>query len=298
MSMKRLMMNTLVAVFATTLAGYGVAQAQDEWDDDADLGGFEDEDTGFGDDMGGDMDAEPEPVAEAGDASPTGWLTGWPMQQVLRPTTLPAGGMAVGVDLDMDKGFDFVVLSPSFRYGVSDQIEAGFAYSGIFLQPDFEAAEGALLLTGAYNVMRTDNMDLSARGTFGYHLGLEALFPLVLGADFKYLLNEKMAVVVPGHHLYIGLEEPNAIILDLPVGFGFQATDNIYAQVDTSLATIGIKDADNVIFGADAIPLQVMGFFSPNNTMDIGAGISTDVKNDPGDNLWLHIAFRYYLGVE
>jgi hypothetical protein len=68
------------------------------------------------------------------------------------------------------------------------------------------------------------------------------------------------------------------------VGFAFQASPQIYAFANTNLAVIEISDAESGFIFADFIPLSLGAFFSPSNTMDVGASLDLgDLKADEMD---------------
>lgn len=206
-----------------------------------------------------------------------------PQEIILRPQTTPGGQITVGGDVSL--GFDPTAIGLGLvgAYGVSDQLEVGVGY-GLAIEP-FEA-KGDLAVEAAYNIMEGD-LSVAAQGTFGYSLLAEGLAPLTLGARVRFRLSDQMAVFSPGNHLIVFLEgDPKPILFNLPVGFAFQATPNVYAFAGTNLAIIGLANAEGIdgfIF-ADFIPLALGAFFSPSNTMDLGATLDLgDLKADEMD---------------
>ncbi len=226
-----------------------------------------------------------------------------PQEIIMRPLTTPAGQITVGGDVgfliipDVDMG---IGLSLGGRYGVSDKIEAGASYG--FSLKEFEA-KGSLTLEGAYNIME-GNLAVAANASFGYDVEGSGLEPLALGARVRFRLNDKMAVYSPGGQLSIALEEqivPPAttgatpITLGLPVGFQYQASPQINAFLQTSLANIKIADSANAFLFADFIPLSVGAFFSPSNTMDFGGSVSWIDLKEFSDILVISASARLHM---
>jgi hypothetical protein len=199
-----------------------------------------------------------------------------PQEIIMRPMTTPMSQITVGGDLFL--GFDPTTmgLDVGAAYGVSDKIEVNGGYA--FSLKDFEA-KGDLHVEGAFNIM-DGNLGVAAQATLGYNLLLEGLDPLGAGARVRFRLNDQMAVVSPGNQLVVTLDpvdvagvEFSPIFLQLPVGFAYQASPQIYAFANTNLAVIEISDAETGFFGADFVPLSLGAFFSPSNTMDFGASL-------------------------
>ncbi len=249
--------------------------------------------------------AEPAPVVEA---SVEGATAGsWSQRVIDRPLNLLAGMIRVDAALGVAKltittpgippapdtttTATGVGLGVGVGYGVSDKLEAGVSY-GISLK-EFEA-KGPLRLYGLFNLAHSEKMRLSAGASFGYNLGSKKV-GIGAGLAFQYHLNDKMMVYMPPTHLQIGLD-PTTAVLSLPVGFGFQATDNIFAAVETSLFDIGLKPSGSAFFGADRTPLTLLVSYSPSNKMDLGVSIGAPNIPDIAD-LFVFSAFaRLYLG--
>lgn len=204
-----------------------------------------------------------------------------PQEIVARPLTTPGGQITVGGDvgllsLKLIDRTTSIGLGLSGAYGVSDDLEVGASYG--FSLKEFEI-KGDLNVNAAYSILK-GNLSLAADVGFGYNVNGEALDPLTLGAEVRFNVNDQLAIYSPGHQLSIGLESPNAMALGLPVAVGYQVNKQIFAHVDTSIGTIALKEGDSAFIFADYIPLQVGAFFSPSNTLDIGAAIDfLDLKH-------------------
>jgi hypothetical protein len=221
----------------------------------------------------------------------------WPQEIIMRVLTLPEGVWAAGVDPAADKSFDAVATGLMFAYGVTPELEVGVGY-GLLVEP-FEA-KGSVEVGAGYAFYRQGKFEFVGRGSVGYDLLAEGMAPLGLGVQGQYTHNDKLAVVMPAGQLSVALAsdamDATPVTLDLPIGIGVQPTSAIYAQVDTVLASVGVSDADTAVFGADIIPLNVGAFYSPSNMIDVGAGVSTDLKA-AGDTLAFFAALRYYGGL-
>jgi opacity protein-like surface antigen len=195
-----------------------------------------------------------------------------PQEIIDRPRTTPGGQITVGGDLGLVViDGNPIGLGLSGLYGVDDKIEVGAAYG--FSLKDFEI-KGDLGVHAAYSFLDAGALTAAADIGVGYNIFGEALDPLAVGVEAQFKLGDKAAVFTPGKQLSIGLEDPNAINLALPVGIGFQAAPNIYAAVQTQVLNIGISEADSGFIFADYLPLSLGATFSPSNTLDVGASIT------------------------
>jgi len=228
----------------------------------------------------------------------------WAMEIIKRPLTLKKGMIAARGDLGILKLTTVSMTTPPVTasatavqlvvgagYGISDKLEAGVSY-GISLK-EFEA-KGPLRLYGLFSIKDSPKMRVAAGAGFGYNLASEKL-GIDAGLAFQYHLNDKMMVYMPPSHLQIGLD-PTAVSINLPVGFAFQATPNIFAYAQTNLFNIGIEPSGSSFIFADNIPLTVGAWYSPSNKMDIGASIGAFDLPDIADLFVFTISARLYLG--
>jgi hypothetical protein len=219
-----------------------------------------------------------------------------PQEIIMRPMTTPGGQITIMGDLPIliapDPIGTAIGLGVGGAYGVSDKIEVGVGY-GLSLK-EFEA-KGDLAIEGAFNIME-GNLGVAANLTTGYNLLAEGLDPLGIGARVRFRLNDKLAIVSPGSQLSIALDgDPKPITLGLPVGVAFQASPQIYAWLTTELANISISNSSTVVFGADYIPVTAGAFFSPSNTMDLGASISWFDLKEASDTLIIGLHGRLHI---
>lgn len=307
---------SVIGFFALAFAGSGVAFAQDDPCDGGDVCEGEDGiEEAVEDGDGAEGDAATGADGDAGDAggdAATGAGGAYPVAYLARPRVLPAGAWEAGLDLSYINGAEAIIIGSvipgalsgagglSFQYGVMDKLSAGLSYS--FALKDFEI-KGALNLNAGYLVVHNESMQIRADVMLGYNLLLESLGPVGVGATIQYNLNDKMAVLSsPGffmdNKLDFGLGEVQPMYIRLPVGFGYQVADNIYAQVDTLLAIIEVSDSETGFIGADFLPLNVTGMYSLDNMIDVGANIGFgDLLENAGDNMYVGVMARYRGGL-
>ncbi|MBK7538731.1 MAG: hypothetical protein IPI49_25870 [Myxococcales bacterium] len=233
----------------------------------------------------------------------------WPRANIARPLTLPKGLINAGGTINGLAKFETFTLGLNGGYGVSDDLEVRLSY-GLTLK-EFEA-KGPLAFEVGYKILRGaagGKLEVIGRVGTGYDLALEGLAPLVAGAQVQYNISDKLAVVSSGKHLNISLEEASSgvapapvvtirpIFLSLPVGVGYQATPELYAQIDTNIGNIEISDAPTTFIFADFIPLTASFVYNLQPALDITASFGfTDLKNNAGDNITASIGAQYYIG--
>jgi hypothetical protein len=188
-------------------------------------------------------------------------------------------------------GTTLVGLRAGAGYGVSDKLEVGGSYA-ITLK-DFEA-KGPLSAYGLFNLKNDPKLRISAGASLTYDLAAES-FGIVGGLAAQYHLNDKMMVFMPATHLQLGID-PTDISIQIPVGFGFQANDNIFASAETSLATIGIDPSGSAFIFADVTPLTLSAFYSPSNKMDFGVSFLMPNVPDVADIFAITLSARLFLG--
>lgn len=298
--------SALAMVFACTLlAPAGVAWAQDEEEAGEEEAASEEGASEEGASEEG-AEASSEEAATEEEAPAAGGR--WPRANIARPLTLPKGLINAGGTINGLAKFETFTLGLNGGYGVSDDLEVRLSY-GLTLK-EFEA-KGPLAFEVGYKILRGaagGKLEVIGRVGTGYDLALEGLAPLVAGAQVQYNISDKLAVVSSGKHLNISLEEitvgvPPAtatvrpIYLSLPVGVGYQATPELYAQIDTNIGNIEIADYTTGFIFADFIPLTASFVYNLQPALDITASFGfTDLKNNAGDNIVASIGAQYYMG--
>lgn len=294
--------SALAMVFAgLLLAPASVAFAQDEEES-----GEDESSEAASEEGSSEESAEATSEESSSEEAPSEAAGRWPRQVIARPLTLPKGLINVGANIPFTQKFEVIGLGLNFGYGISDDLEVRASY-GLTLK-EFEA-KGTLGFGAGYKILRGaagGKLELIARADTGYSLLAEGLAPLKLGAQVQYNISDKLAVVSPQAGLRIALEEvviPPAtdgfrpIDLVLPLGVGYQATPELYAQIDTTLANIEVSDSATTFIFADNIPLTASVVYNLQPALDITASFGfTDLKNNAGDNIVAAIGAQYYMG--
>ena len=219
----------------------------------------------------------------------------YPQEIIARPLTLVTGMWEAAAFAATNEGFDFFGVQVAGNYGVSDKLTVGVSYAFTLDPSEFK---GPFVANALFSFLTDDKMEAVATGSLGYDLLAEGITPLNAGVLVQYNLNDKMAVIAGGNQLTITLEgDVKPIFLSLPVSFGYQVDNQIYAEVGTNIGTIEIADADTTFIFADNIPVTAAGFFSPDNKMDIGLTLSTELKDNAFDPLFIGVLARYRGGM-
>ena len=251
-------------------------------------------------------------IAHADDAAPAAAdatpAPRWPRAVIARPLTMPDSLMHAGVDFTANHDFSALGARPNSSYGIDDKLEAGLGYT-FALDP--AEIKGALDPWVGYAIVRgavSGKLEIIARGTIGYNALTKTVNPLQLGVQVQYNVSSKLAIISNslgatggGGQLVIGVDAPTGgtkpIKLVLPVAVGYQATPELYLQLDTVLASITIKDSANAFIGADATPVSLSGVYNAIPALDLLAGISCDPNAASfGDSIAFGIGARYYVG--
>jgi hypothetical protein len=209
----------------------------------------------------------------------------------------------LGVDMGANHDVSAIGAAPIVGYGITDDFEVLVPYA--FAAKDFEA-KGIVNVDAGYKLLRGaagGKLEASARVRGGYDLLAEAATPLMIGVHVQYSVTDKLALITgtPGtQQLRIALAEDammtKPIDVSVPVAVGYQATPELYLQLDTKLAQFDIKDSANVFIGADATPVLFTAVYNVVPALDVQAAIGTDLSNEPGDTLTFLVGARYYAG--
>ncbi len=273
-------------------------------------------------DAGAEEPAPPEGEAEAAappegaaptppEEAPAAPAARWPRSVIARPLTLPKGLAQLGADFAANNDFSVVAMNAVAGYGITDDLEATLFYA-FALEP--AEIKGSLDVDLGYKLLRGaagGKLEVIGRGRAGFNVLGEDANPIRLGAHVQYNVTDKIALITPGQQLVIGLAEDDAggtpMFVQLPVAVGFQATPELYVQLDTALAQIEIADSGNAFFGADTTPIAVTAVYNAIPALDVIAAIGLNLtppeSADPmaadpgvGDTLTFLLGARYYLG--
>jgi hypothetical protein len=246
-----------------------------------------------------DPAAAPAPAAEEAPAP----ASRYPRGVIDRPLTLPAGLAMLGADfIALNKEFDVILGAPIVGYGITDDFEVQVPYT--FTLKEFEA-KGTLNLELGYKILRGaagGKLEMIARARPGYDFVNELAAPILLGLHVQYNATPQFAIIsgIPGtEQLKITVDGASGaakpIDFSLPLGLGFQATPELYFELDTKIATINISDSKTTSLG-DFAPVAVTAVFNAIPALDVQAQIFTDLANTPDETLGFLVGFRYYAG--
>ena len=245
------------------------------------------------------------------DASATAAVPNWPQAAIDRPYVRPKGSIAAYAQFGLASisipatpvtpagSITIDALGIGGAYGVTDQITAGAQYAfSLGLGDNDFTAQGPLTLWGGYGITHTSKLSITATADFTIDLcgGRDVMGDCVsaksinAGLGARYNLAPNMAVFTGapfgpgpvGQHLSISLESDGPIDFDVPVGFGFQATPQLFAFAQTQLATIHFNPpdmGDSITFIGDSIPLTLGGLFAVNKNIDVHASLFLDLAN-------------------
>jgi hypothetical protein len=272
----------------------------------------------FADGSGSDATAPAAPDAGTpATVAPGGW-----MQLDSRPLTIPTGKLAVdgllplfGIGDGNDTQFG-AALQLSGTYGVNDKLEVGADFS-LALSPDFQA--NTLSGRAAYLLLHQDKLDFAAAASLTVGLSDSNVFELDVGAWLRYRIAPKMMLftgepttlplpslglgVIGGYLLGpipyqfgIGFNDGTPINFSLPVGFGYQATPNVwvYGQVVLlDVLSFGNTSYTDILF-RDIIPITIGGYYTISDKMEAGLSLGDDLEN-AGDLYAFTFNFRYWV---
>jgi hypothetical protein len=254
---------------------------------------------------------DPDPAEPGSAASTTAATTDdaapaprYPRAVVARPLTLPKGLAMLGADAGANHDFSTMTGAPILGYGFTDDFEVQVPYA--FATKDFEI-KGNLAIDVGYKLLRGaagGKLEAIARVRGGYSFLDEIATPLQLGVHVQYNFTDTLAVIsgVPGsQQLRITLDDGGSMVkpidFSLPIGVGYQATPELYLQLDTKLFQLDLSDSENLAIFADVTPVALTAVYNVMPALDVQAAIAIDLSNDePGDTLSFLLGFRYYAG--
>ena len=234
-----------------------------------------------------------------------------------RSPTLPASGLELHGSLPFfasgDLGGDTLVLGGvGGAFGVSDDFELGADYA-FEVSPETDAA-GVLAGHGLVRIAHGGQVSAAAGAGFIYSHAADGI-AFTGGLSLRIRLSDQVSLFsntsgiplcgsclqllgpVTGQLVVLHPNdgEDNLVFLNLPIGLGVQATPQVYLFAETVLATALLSpDTENIALGADYVGLHLGGWFSASKTLDIGAGVGTDLK-DANDAYLVELRARLFL---
>jgi hypothetical protein len=227
----------------------------------------------------------------------------YPRAVIARPLTLPQGLAMLGADATANHDFSAMNGAPVVGYGFTDDFEVQIPY--VFATKELEL-KGSLNVDLGYKLLRgalDGKLEAIARARAGYNMLTETANPLMIGVHVQYNITDTLAVIsgTPGsQQLRISLDDDGTMTkpadLSLPLAIGYQATGELYLQIDTKLFQIDLHDSANAVIGSDTTPMALTVVYNVLPALDVQAAVATDLSNAPGDNLSLLLGARYYAG--
>lgn len=240
----------------------------------------------------------------------------WSRSVIDRPVTLPTGKLGAGAQLQIARASLGPLGSATATglgivggYGINDKLSVGGSYS--FTLDEFEI-KGPLSIYGAYTLVDNGKLTIGASADVVFNFngsdgmgGSSTDTTIHAGLAARYKIAPQLAVFTGspwtpgplGQHLSLGLNEGAPKTFSIPVGVGFQATPELFAFANTTLATIMLSDpgmGDRVSFIGDLIPLTIGAFYSV--TPNIDAVVAFDMPDVPsvGDLFAVTVGARYF----
>ncbi len=224
-------------------------------------------------------------------------------------------------------------------YGISKDLSVGAEYGFPFAGDgtDKTTGRGPLHLYGLFSLTQDDSLTVAVVAAFQANLAgaFDAMSgdPVTTkafsaGFDVRYKVTPDVAVfsgspfgpAVPGtlaglqiaglpargtqQHFSMSLEDNGPVLFDVPVGVGFQATPELFAYLDTVLASIAISESPyrelsgqtktTVFFGGDDLkyPLHLGAFYALDKNIDLGGALLTNL-DAVGDLYVVSLAARW-----
>jgi hypothetical protein len=224
-------------------------------------------------------------------------------------------------------------------YGISKDLSVGAEYGFPFAGDgtDKTTGRGPFNLYGLFSLTQDDSLTVAVYAAFQANLAgaFDAMSgdptttkAFLAGFDVRYNVTPDIAVftgspfgpAVPGtlaglaiagvpargtqQHFSMSLEDNGAILFDVPVGVGVQATPDLFAYLDTTLASFAIsnspykemsgKTKSAVFFGGDdlELPLHLGAFYAFDKNIDLGGAVLTNLDS-VGDLYVVSLAARW-----
>jgi hypothetical protein len=224
-------------------------------------------------------------------------------------------------------------------YGISKDLSVGAEYGFPFAGDgtDKTTGRGPFHLYGLFSLTQDESLTVAVVAAFQANLagGFDAMSgdptttkAFSAGFDVRYKLTPDLAVftgspfgpAVPGtlaglaiaglpargaqQHFSMSLEDKGAILFDVPVGIGWQAMPELFAYLDTVLASFAIsnspyvemsgKTKSAVFFGGDDLkyPLHLGAFYAFDKNIDLGGALLTNL-DAAGDLYVVSLAARW-----
>lgn len=214
-------------------------------------------------------------------------------------------------------GFTTEDLQLGGAYGITDRFTAGLQY-GFPIAGDNTGQrrfQGPLAAYAMFSVLRGDRLVLAATadftadfcGTNNLMGGCAIASAIHAGVGLRFKVAREVALysgdpIGPGpvgHQLAISLQRGGPVTFDVPVGGELQATDHLFAYLQTDLVRFNLAnagpDAASVIGSrALGVPLAVGGYLALNERLHLGFQLAFGNLVHAGDAWDLGVLVRWY----
>ena len=217
----------------------------------------------------------------------------------------------------MTVGFTTEDLQLGGAYGITDRFTAGLQYGFPIAGDDVDRKrfQGPLAAYAMFSILHGDRLVLAATadftadfcGTDNLSGGCAIASAIHAGVGLRFEVAPELAIysgdpIGPGpigHQLAISLQRGGPVTFDIPVGGELQATDHIFAYVQTDLVRFNLAnngpDAASVIGSrALGVPLAVGMFDALDARLHLGFQAAFGNLEHAGDAYDLGVLVRWY----
>jgi hypothetical protein len=250
--------------------------------------------------------------------APKATRTGYPIEEVLRPLTLPAVTSEIG--LDLRSTFDGLNTEVGLRarYGITRQIQIGLRYGIGGLYEDVGTGDDKIV----FNTGKAVGLDVSyliqdwvaAKITLPVYVQPFAM-AITLGAPMKFRFGQKFAIVVlddfldirvskfiPSltderrNELYVALDESGTTLPDtllhVRAGVIYQQSPQLAIKGNVSITSVQGTD-DTTVSAKTPYALEALVQYSPKAKMDVTVRAGFDDLASASESFGLMLAAAY-----
>lgn len=229
----------------------------------------------------------------------------YPIEELKRPLTLPAGMIevapALGIELSNNVAFKGITLGASAYYGVDDKLSVGVYTGGLCLGDVCGKTFNDLSVGARYSLLSQKGLDAALQAALGFGSFDPSAFGLAVGVDLRAVQGQFALRAGPKLALGItGRDAPNynREYLIIPLEGDFEVNTNLLLQLYVDIRFM-IDPPDGVGIGDTVqVPVGVGASYAVSNKLDVvGAFMFTNLlgKNGGADGRVLSIGARFRL---
>lgn len=221
----------------------------------------------------------------------------YPVAVLDRPGVLPIGAVEGVVDFN-NKGLDLghSDVKVKAKVGVGSKIQIDLGYDGA-AKGSFEASK---LNHTAHVGARASLMSVGSYGnSISFDVPLHFAGQLVentkIGFTNAYMITNNFAVLaLHGDFLDVKYGKKLGLEVNLPVMAAFQASENVYLELGTNLATFNAREFDKSNYIWTKTPVGLGVTYAFNNVIDLSAkvGVEDALNAKKTFNAGVGVAFR------